>query len=453
MNLSQWLLSGYLALPLLALLACAASRGIKLAVRCGEALAVTRVLILAAIFRAPGGLDTQLSLPVIETLNVSAIFRVSEERLLFLVVAELIWLFCHLVGLARDGHLKTIRALAILLQGIIPILLLSGNLFILATSLLMGVVVLFFLLRFVGAEESIEDGTKLASRAFMMQALVCVGFLGWVLGQLGFSGASVIAGSFVPIETKGNVFTWIGIVLFCLWLPIGPWARWYSRLLDVFPESVSLVVTLILSGVAFRLVEISSTVYPKAQPEHYLLCYFYGYGMALLLFSELFSRTTKRSMLAEMPKLMFSMIPMMVGISAGRDLSTPLVMSVFIPAFTMIALVASVVRGGSQVSRLFVFLFLYLVYGMPGSPIFLLFGYLGSQSAATGAPWIVAFGLLWFLYFFTTVHLARRMFVDERLAETGGGPFLSGASAMVMWFAMAMGVVSSVVVWVFGVNQ
>ncbi|NUM87663.1 MAG: hypothetical protein HUU37_00525 [Bdellovibrionales bacterium] len=452
MNLQQAVLAGYLILPVLALAFCSVWASRAWAGRCGEGLCALRMVLMLVLLRWTAEAPVGLSVPVVDVLGIDASFQISQERGLFLLVSELIWLFCHIAGFARSGGLGSIRALAIFLQMTVSVVVLSGNLFVMATALLLSVTANFFLLRFVGEEERVEGGSGLAASAFLLQAIVCAALLGWALGQLGFAGADITRSAFRAFETDGNPFVWASLALLFLWLPVWPWSRWYSRLLEVFPEPVSLAATVLICAGAFRLVEIGSIVYPRAQPGHYRALYFFGYGAALLLFSGFFSRATKRSMLAEMPKIMLAMIPLMVGVSSGRDLVTPLVISVFAPAFTMVALVASVVEKGTQINRMFVFLFLYLVYGMPGSPVFLLFGYLGSQSVANGAPWIVAFGLLWFLYFFSAVHLARRMFVDERVAAVGGMPFLPGSSPLVVGFAAVMGVVASVVVWMFGVG-
>src|SRR5690606_23451808 len=108
-----------------------------------------------------------------------------------------------------------------------------------------------------------------------------------------------------------------------------------------------------------------------------------------------------------------------LGVSQSKLLSSAYYVCVFLPVFTGLILYASAMNVRTAVEKSYVGILLALILGLPGTPVYLIFGTIGSRSLDMGLGYTIIFGLLWFLYFSANVHICRRIFLDPEPPEAG----------------------------------
>ena len=117
-----------------------------------------------------------------------------------------------------------------------------------------------------------------------------------------------------------------------------------------------------------------------------------------------------------------------VGVSKNSLSLSAYFTCLFVPVFTGLILYASVMRLTHPMQKLFVGLLFAVTVGLPGTPVFMILSRIGARSLDLGAAYTLAFGVLWFLYFFANVYICRRIFMDPEPPQSGAVTHLEGAS-------------------------
>ncbi len=453
MSWSTVLFSFVLILPAIGLIAIPVSSRLQ-APLVGLAVSVLRLITLAVMFHYLAGVDRmyRLDVPLASNFGMDGLFEADLKRLLFIAVCEMAYLFSHyFVSPANSGtgERKVTSVLALAQQLLLPIFIFSSNLFLFTTVQLMFVTMCFYGLRWVGHKKDDAEVAQAADTMLFRYALLGFLLLAWGLAELGFKNLSLSLSEPNFVAGQSNL-AWIWLACFATSLPILPWSRWYGILFQRGVDAISILSVLAVTAVVFKLVETGSLTYKDLTGAQDYIIYALGLLGALWSISEFFASDSIRSYLVALSRFFFSMTAFSLGLSHTGSPAGAMLIAAFVPGYMVLALFISSAINLAQFRNVVLIGFLAFLFGIPGSPVYFLYGFIGAKSFSAGLSLSVIFGLVWFLYFFSVVHLSKIIFpplIPAAITKTGGiDARLSFAFAAFMIFGL------SIVCWLFGVR-
>ncbi|HEY8280193.1 MAG TPA: hypothetical protein VIH99_11255 [Bdellovibrionota bacterium] len=408
MNADQLLLLVYLLLPF-------AAAFVPLGVRSGGLLSkgtsatAVRILILLALARGVVSLAGSVAVKtsLLHGYPLEILLTLNTFRYGFLVVAEFCFLLAHWmcpVSVPNEGLIRTLVCFA---QGFCSLLLLSDNSVTTGGFLLMAGVVLFYLIRFSVPDKEEEIGAVVSARVHVLFFLLGLLMIAW--GVTEFGSRDLVFGRATGSGLGLNL--WLALVV--LSIPLPPWSRWFSHAMEHLPEGVVLTLVTFLSGLALKAASLFNVSYPDLGWKQKLLLYVLGVIGCGFSVAGLFGAANQRRMLSCLPGFFFSIVLVSLGVSQKGLVLSAYFSCLFVPVLTGLALSAAAVADRGSLQRLFVGLLFALVMGVPGTPVYQIFSGIGARSLDLGVAYTTSFGLLWFFYFSTNVHICRRFFIDR----------------------------------------
>ncbi len=365
--------------------------------------------------------------------------HMSLATMTYLSIVDLVFIFSYLVLPAKHRFKSVIYSLLMMAQGLICLYVLNANLFLLATLQILIALTLYFLIKFSvntsGLEWNSDSAVGIAEKIFLTYSLSAVFVLLWSISS-GFSDASLQQQQ--QQSASGiNIVLWI--TGFILALPIAPWSAWFNRALEVLPESASVIIVLFVSSVLYKQMTISSLSFLDSIEKFEKLFVILGSMSCFFSAFSLFAKGSKREILGYVPKFYVGLALICMGMHSRESFKSAFLLCFILPVFTGLILYISAMKLHGIKEHAFVGIFLAFLLGIPGTPLFQIFGIMITRSVELGARFTIALGLIWFLYFVSNVHICRRIFLDDTLApNTNSDLTLGGAKEMFFIIAMLL---------------
>lgn len=455
MTLNQWTLIIYALLPavfgILSLFPW--SRISRRGFVFGIALGILRILLLLGLF-SPVWLSrgsVSVAAGFVESFGTVFSLRVTPFLFLVLLSIDLSFVLSFLTNSFKGQYERFMDPLVCFAQGALTLQAVSDGLVIGSVAQILSAVFLFFLIRFSLEDEDYDAGEYISKRVlFLFCSLACLSLI-WSVGE--FAAGATKQGALLSLGAPVS-----GIAIFRkLWLaglliavPLSPWSRWFHRAVEKLPEGITVPLVSFVCLVILQSVRAFDTEYVDLKWKYKLAIYGVGLISCLYSISALFAENSKRTMMGFLPKFFFALILMSVGVSENRAVPSAYLICVFVPLFTGLILYASVLDLSTIFQRLFTGMFLMLLFGIPGTPVYQIFAFIGARSVNMGAGFMLAFALMWFLYFCANVHICRRMFMDEKPADMGVVSVLTKAPLAVTAYAIFLVVLLAAISVVFG---
>jgi hypothetical protein len=425
MNLDRLLLLLYVLAPFLAALFPARRVALNGLLSAGSVSSLARIVLLFALIPtviSQAG-QVMISGTLVNGYPLEFVLSLDAHRFGFLLTAEFCFLLAHWMGAAPRPNATLVRALLSLAQGFSSLLILSDNSVATGALEMLAGAVFFYLVRFSLPGGDRDVGASISRRMYVLFFLLGILMISWGIIEFGLGDLRYAKGTG---STLGLV-TWL--VLLVLAVPLPPWARWFSQAVEELPEGVTLALVTFVSAVALKFSSLFSVVYPDLAWQEKLGLYLLGVVGGLFSLSRLFASDSRRKLLGSLPTFFFALILISVGVSKQSLSLSAYFVCLFVPVFTGLILYASAMKLGHPLQKAFVALLFAVTVGLPGTPVFMIFSRIGARSLDMGASYTLAFGVLWFLYFFANVFICRRLFMENPTPRSVAATQLDGASA------------------------
>jgi hypothetical protein len=432
MNIDRLLLLLYVLAPFLAAVVPARRIGLSGLLSPGSLASVARVLLLfflsGPVISAAGQVGIRGIL--VNGYPLEFVLSLDSARYGFLLTAEFCFLLAHWMGATPRNHAGLLRVLLCFAQGFCSLLVLSDNSVATGGIQLLGAATFFYLVRFSlpGADDQV--GSSVSRRMYVLFFLLGLLMIAWGLVEFGEQNLRYAKG------VIDGVGLYIWLLLIVLAVPLPPWSHWFSQAVEELPEGVTLALVTFISAVALKLSSYFAVVYPDLPWGQKFALYILGIIGGVFSISRLFAADSRRKMLGGLPSFFFSLILISLGVSKDSLPLSAYFVCLFVPVFTGLILYASVMRLDHVLHKVFVGLLFALTLGVPGTPVFMILSRIGARSLDLGANYTLAFGILWFLYFFANVYICRRIFMDPEPPRAGAVSQLSGASILYSAFGL-----------------
>lgn len=402
----------------------------------GLVASLLRILALALCFRfvVINGMAVSLNAAILEGYPLQLSLALDFPRLGMLFVAEFCFLFAHFMGSMPKGKQGLPGFLILIAQLLLPLYVCSDNLMFTGSVQLLMSCVFYYLIRFSLAERNAEIGAMITKSFYALYFFLGLLLLFWGISEYGDRGLLLEKAS----ASQLNLVLWMALLV--LSVPVAPWARWLGLAVAHLPEAVTQALVIFLSAVTWKVSAMLYVAYPDLQPVFKLVIYLLGIFGCAFSIGGLFASQSRRNMLGSLPSFFFSLILVSLGVSQSKMLSSAYYVCLFLPVFTGLILYASAMSVRSAVEKSYVGVLLALILGLPGTPVYLIFGTIGSRSLEMGVAYTLIFALLWFFYFSANVHICRRIFMDPEPPETGVVSPLASASPMFTGFGILLSI-------------
>lgn len=361
--------------------------------------------------------------------------NISLSTLIYLGVLELVFIFSYLVSPVEHRFRSVIYSLLMVCQGLICLLVLSTNLFILATLQILIALTLYFLVKFStnvsGAEWNEDAAMGIGEKILLTYSLSATFLLLWSIYT------KFIDGGLRPDHQAEalSIFLWCtGLIIA---LPLAPWSTWFNRAIEVLPESVSVIVVLFVSSVLYKQMIISSNLFLNSVEKYGRLFIVLGSISCFFSAFSLFAGNSKREILGYIPKFYVGLALICMGMYSRESFKSAFLLCFVMPIFTGLILYISALKIHGFKEHAFVGFFLAFLLGIPGTPLFQIFGIMVTRSVELGVRFTLAFGIIWFLYFVANVHICRRIFLDDTPAPSANSDLAVGGTKE-MVFVLSM---------------
>jgi hypothetical protein len=381
----------------------------------GLASSLIRIFLLAIIFRylTVNQAPILIESPVLEGYPMDFLLSLDFSRIGILLASEFCFAFTHLMGNQQKNKNNITSFLIIVSQFLLPLYLCSDNLMFAGSTQILMVGVFYYLIRFSLTSGAEDYGASITRSFYPLYFFLGILLLLWGIAEFGDKKMLIDRAS----ASELNLIFWILLLVFAV--PVAPWSKWLGLAVTHLPEAVTLVLVIFLSAVTWKISSIFSISYPDLKWKYKLVIYLVGIFGCAISIGSLFAAKSRRVMLGSLPSFFFSLILVSLGASQTKLLSSAYFVCLFLPVFTGIILYASAIAIRGIWEKIFIGILLALILGLPGTPVYLIFGTIGSRSLDMGVAYTLIFALLWFFYFSANVHICRRIFMDPEPPETG----------------------------------
>jgi hypothetical protein len=215
---------------------------------------------------------------------------------------------------------------------------------------------------------------------------------------------------------RGGVASLFLAISMLIAMPMAPWGKWFSRMFELLPESTVILVAIFVAVISFGFIQLAQNVVDEGMVRFRPIFMLFGVLTAFFSLGELFSKRTKRSMLSCMPRILFSIVLVGLGMSTKSSYRAAYLACLMLPLFSVMALYFTAIKLSHGFLRVLHFIFLFFMIGLPATPMFSAFGLLGGPTFMAGLNYALAFGLLWFLYFFANVYILRNLYLSDPIS-------------------------------------
>lgn len=407
----------YLLLPLVSFLGLSTRGQVKASAMLSLVVSILRICLLVLMVNLFSGnlSDISLTSQMLPGYPLDISLSLSLPRIGFLLIADGCFIFAYwLVGLYLE-RLSVSGVFIAITQLIIPVFLVSENTCITGAILILAAPVYYYLIRFSAREDEkiFKETQRIGSIAYMVSFLMGILFIVWGVLEFGNNGFHVGKGQ---LSSAGS---WLWLAMLVIIVPVSIWSRWLFHVVEKLPEPVTVSLVLFISAVTMKIASAYEIAYREL--EFTTKITFYSVGILGCIFSiaDLFSSKSQRRMLGGLPGFFLSISLVALGLSRGHVESSIYFVTMFVPAFTVLLLYASVMSVDGSLQRVFIALLWAVILGLPGTPTYLIFSNIGSRSIELGTGFIIVFAWLWFLYFCSIVQVCRRTFMEDAKLERG----------------------------------
>jgi hypothetical protein len=408
MSLDKLLLIAYVCSPFLAVLLPGHGRGGRFLTP-GSAATLFRVLVLSylgfEVATKGGGLA--LSATLVSGYPLRLALSLDAYRLGFLLTAELCFLLAHWMSPGGRPAGGLVRMLIGLCQGLCTLFVMSDNAVATGGLQILTGAAFFFLIRFSLGGKRDDLAASISGRMYLLHFILGLLTIGWGMTQ---SGSSGLLFAHSPGSDLGLV---IWILLLILAVPVPLWSRWFRQAVETLPEGVTLALVTFVSALTLKFATLFNVVHQELEWWHRLVIFSLGVIGGAFSLAALFSARTRRVMLGSLPGFFFSLVLVSVGVSRSELVISAYFTCLFVPVLTALVLYASSIGALGGLQKSFVAILLPTAFGLPGTPVFLIFSAIGAKSLGLGTGYMLLFGLIWFLYFSANVYICRRIFMDS----------------------------------------
>lgn len=432
MNLANWCFLAFLTMPALISPAFALGRLNRGPVSPGLIAAGLRILLLVPLIRFVifDGQVVSVSQAIVENYPFRLGLSLDFFKIGILVVAEFCFLLTYtMCSLGEKGD-SLLGFLILLSQLLFPLYVCSDNLMLTGAVQISIGFVFYYMVRFALMEGGSEIGERITKSLYPLYYTLGLILLFWGIAEFGSQGLAVQKAS----DSKLNLFLWMFLLI--LSVPVAPWARWLGLAVAHLPEAVTLALVIFLSAITWKVSSMFSVAYPELEWKFKLGIYMIGILGCAFSIGRLFAAQSRRLMLGSLPTFFFSLILVSIGVSQSKLLSSAYYVCLFLPVFTGLILHASAITVKTALEKSYIGILLALILGLPGTPVYLIFGTIGSRSLEMGLGYTIIFALLWFLYFSANVHICRRIFLDPEPPEAGVSSTLTQSGAAFAGFGI-----------------
>jgi len=431
MKLETILLLSFSILPFLAIFLPWSEQLNRSWLNLGALIAIGRIIMVGVLgnFVVGGAERIALDGSLVSGYPLDVVLSLDAKRFGFLLVVEFCFLLAHWMSTVIN-RASLIRRLICLIQGICALFVLSDNAVAAGGFLILGGISLYYLVRFSSNELSSEPHKKIASRIYIISFLLGISFISW--GILEFSSKDMLF-------TAGGSNIWgsrLWILMLILSVPVSPFGAWLKRAMNCVPEGVALCIVIFFSALLLKHSLILGVVYPQLNQWERTIINGIGMIGAILSLGHVFLSKSRRDMLSSLACFFLSLVLVSLGVAKNASVEAAYFICVFLPPLSALLFYASSIQIHSTLQKGYMAILCLLVLGLPGTPIYLIFSNIGARTLDLGVVHILMFGILWFLYFCSSVYIGRKLFLDEEQLALGNVSDLESASTPIAAFGV-----------------
>ncbi len=412
MKLEAILFLSYVLLPFLAIFLPWSQQFNKNWLSLGALLSILRIVIISFLGNSVIGGANRLEIhgSLVSGYPLDVVLSLDAKRFGFLLVVEICFLLSHWMCTVV-GRPSLIRRLTCITQGITALFVLSDNAVAAGGFIILGGVSLYYLVRFSAEDLNDELHAQIAKQIYVMSYILGALFVSW--GIMEFSSREMLFAS-------GSANRWgsaLWILMLVLSVPVSPLSQWLRKSMRRVPEGVALCVIIFFSALLLKHSTIFGIVYPELTSGERSVIYGFGLLGAVVSLFLVFLSHTRRDMLGSLASFFFSLVLVSLGVSKRASVDAAYYVCVFVPALSALILYGTSIQIRTNLHKVFMALLCLLVLGLPGTPTYLIFSNIGARTLDLGVAHILMFGILWFLYFCSSVYIGRRWRLIGRQAR------------------------------------
>ena len=420
----------------------------------GALLCLLRILLLLPLLwisqHEVKSIETGYSM--IKSLRLTMDFSLDTAIARQLLVLDFSFLLAFFTNSYSGLFKRFMEPITCAVLGLISVQLLAQSLILSSATQMLVAILFFVLIRFSLENDRPQESIYISRRVIFLYTGIAILVCLWSVGE--FAKFGQIESVHLHLEgsaTGASILKKVWLLGLLFVVPIAPFAAWFNRALEKIPEGITIPLIGFVCVSALQFIEAFDAKYIDLKWKYKFLIYVAGLIGCLFCLSGLFAAKSKRTMMAFLPKFYFSLILVSLGVSEGASAPSTNLILLFIPIFTGLILYASVLDLKSLPQKIFLGVFILLIFGVPGSPVYQIFASIGTRSIDMGASYLLAFAAVWFLYFCANVHIIRRMFIDEQTSEMGVDSILSRAplhlTVYAIFLVLSISVLALSVIW------
>lgn len=400
MDYSSFTLALYMILPFLwILVGCSLPWTLVNVSKLGMLLSLVDCLLISiSHLLLPANNEVHFSIPLSSDLGLIADFSFGKSNSYLLILLEISFLLFFYKKRSEIFGIYTF-VISNLFKIFLVCLLLSANLTGFAILQLIAATLLCLLMRIslpsTAGERNIAIGAL--GSFFVLQLIYSSGLLSWAV----FNQKFLETQQGVPMEMSLLLIAGLAVT------PMAPLLDWFEKLIVQLPSSLSLLLLVLLSTEAWRLISIAGICMPETITTFLLfplLVSIFGISGSII---RCLSENNESILISTLLQFLFGVIWIGVGLNSGPTLfvGRALVISVI---FIYVILRSPELHEGNDrwAGKLLFPLKIFVLSGMPGSPLYISWAYLAERSGALSpAIGIYVFGTfvvyvyLMYLYF------------------------------------------------------
>ena len=388
-------------------------------------------VLLATIFVMQFGGEwiTSLRLPFFQSYNINWKFSLDTPRLVFLALIQLCLFIAYVVSSDdKKTNKMPICIMMLFAQGILNAYLVSENIVLMAALHVVGYGTIYCLIKFyLWDEQGKADKPIYFAEAMMfVQFIVGASLAVWgivtahKLGVEIFEYPVFVSALNDSSDQLGKSYMVGLLACMVLLLPVFPWSRWYFDLIEnpKLPKILFVPATCFLSVSIWLFGGILLSMFPAQMNEH--RSGFVAAGVLMCLLSALRTNSGMARMLGSVIIFFMGLIVFMFGFASQEVVVSIFLSSILLASFPV--LVFFMLSDFWESGRYWIIaaaMFLVMI-GVPGTPVFYVFGLLGTAILSNHFLFLTIFSLIWLLYIYLVVNSCRDSFLRTDLSRSEG---------------------------------
>lgn len=376
----------------------------------GFALSAISIVLLAFFLHRISLTGEVLSLayPLVLSAEMVLTLKLSASGLCFLLVLELAYglIFFRLL---KEPCEPIVDYLFFFTKVLSIVLVVCAQWLTFGVVHLLAAILFAFLIFF--PTRNTQELQKVPAVFFVTQAMAALLFIAWVsLGLL------------EPSSGHGDRYMIALWLCMAFALPVAPLNSWLERLLSQAPAVVIIAVSIFLSALLFRYLQVGEMLMVQNKTALLPLMVLAGFVVCGLALFRGYGLRQGKSLLATVVQFFVGICLVSFGFSSQETFLAGFSLSMIAPLLVSILLVLEFDGLGDRRQMPLVLGFLVLLVGFPGTAIFGVWAFLGERALQLGGIFPIVLGILWLFYLLLNLLYFREVLVVSRKQERAQVP-------------------------------